>query len=114
MIRRQGILKPLMVQQRTDSLPGFPTLAKSAAAGCGFCDFLHAAFLRAKIPALEEGQGEVSVRLAYAWGVRDGQESDEGLQALVAEVLDARGQRVGVLHFGVYASTGMCASCCFG
>jgi hypothetical protein len=36
---------------------------------------------------------------------------EEGLQALVAEVLDAHSQRVGTLHFSVYSRTGMCSLC---
>lgn len=99
-----GILKLLMSQRRTDSSPGFPTLAKS---GCSFCGFLRTAILRANVQALQR-QTDVSIHLAYAWGMRNCGESDEeGLQALDVEVLDAQGVRAGFFRFPIYSSTGM-------
>jgi hypothetical protein len=96
-----GILKLLMSQQRTDSSPGFPMLAKS---GCSFCGFLRIAILRANVPALQQ-QTDVSIHLAYAWGIRSCGESDEeGLQALDVEVHDAQGATLAFFRFPIYSS----------
>ncbi len=101
-----GTLKLLTPQERTDTSPDFPTLAKSAASGCGFCGFLRASLLIAKIQALER-QIEISIALAYVWCGRHGRIGlDEGLQALVAEIYHPHGERVGSLRFGVFSSTG--------
>ena len=102
-----GVLKLLMSQQRSDSSPDFPTLAKSAAAGCGFCGFLRSSILRANIQDLEK-QGNVSVHLAYAWGNGGEPDDEPRLQGFVAEVYDAQGGAVGSLHFAIYSSTGKC------
>jgi hypothetical protein len=104
--RIPGGLDLLMCQQRTDSSPAFPTLAQSAAAGCGFCGFLCAAILRANIKTLER-QGQVSIRLGYALGLRRWVGStEERLQALVAEVYGSYSERLGSIHFGIYTSHG--------
>jgi hypothetical protein len=60
-----GVLKLLMSQRRTDVSQDFPALAASAAADCGFCNFLRAALLQANIQALER-RGQVSLHLTYA------------------------------------------------
>jgi hypothetical protein len=102
---RPGLLKLLMRQQRTDSSPDFPTLAESAAAGCGLCGFLRAGVLQANIRALEK-QGEVSIVLSYAWGPRRGVVSKgEGLQALLMTIFDAQGS-IATLRFSVYSRDG--------
>lgn len=99
--------KRLMHQNRTDSSPDFPTLAKSAAAGCGLCGYLRAAVLRASIKAMKR-QGEASIHLFYTWGPRRFEGSRDGLQALTAKLHDARGQEVGTLQFNVYSRDGTC------
>jgi hypothetical protein len=107
---REDNLKPLMHQDRADSSPDFPALAKSAAAGCGLCAFLRAAILRENSKALGS-HGEVTIDLFYSWGHRQYGESAKGLVALTAKLLDARRQEVGGLQFNVYArdcSIGRC------
>jgi hypothetical protein len=99
-----------MAQQRTDSSPDFPTLAKSAVAGCQFCAFLRTAVLRAKIPALER-QEEVAIHLFYAWGpflwMPPEWDLEEGLHGLFAEVyLALENVHIGTLQFKVYSSDG--------
>jgi hypothetical protein len=99
-----GILMPLMSQQRTDSSPGFPMLAKS---GCSFCGFLRTAILRANVPALQQ-QIDVSIHLAYAWGMRNcGETDEEGLQALDVEVHEVQGAMLGFFRFPIYSNAGM-------
>jgi hypothetical protein len=99
-----GILMPLMSQQRTDSSPGFPMLAKS---GCSFCGFLRTAILRANVPALQQ-QIDVSIHLAYAWGMRNcGETDEEGLQALDVEVHEVQGAILGFFRFPIYSNGGM-------
>ena len=101
-----GALKLLTPQERTDTSPDFPKLANSAASGCGFCGFLRASLLMSKIQALQR-QGEVSISLAYAWGLRSwGRSNEEGLQALVAQIRHAHNEEVATLHFSIFSSSG--------
>jgi hypothetical protein len=102
-IKMKGLSRSLMLQGRTDSSPDFPKLAKSTAAGCGFCGFLRSAIFRANIRALGK-QEEVSIYIYYHWGPRIPALGEEaGLQALVARVHNAHGEEVSALRFNVYS-----------
>lgn len=107
-----GFSKILMGRDRVDSSPNFPTLAKLAAAGCGFCGFLRDAILQANIETLERQreqsiQEEVTIRLLYIWGHPRGIVSEPGgLQALTAHLVADDGTLVGTLHFRVYSEDG--------
>lgn len=109
--RQRGSLKLLMIQERNDSSPDFPTLADSAAQGCGFCGFVRAAILREKIQAMET-QKTVRVGLFYAWDPREWLTTQwdlgEGLHMFFVEIYtDHRTQAAheifGILQFKVYS-----------
>jgi hypothetical protein len=99
-----------MHQDRADSSPDFPALAKSAAAGCGLCAFLRAAILRTNAKALGRHE-EVTIHLFYSWVHCRYRDLAKGLVGLTAKLLDARRKVVGGLQFNVYArdcSIGRC------
>jgi hypothetical protein len=109
---RQPKILGLMRQERTDSSPDFPTLAKSAAAGCSACGFLRTAILRANIQTLES-RGEVGIDLYYAWcyhgaGFEDDPHAErrDGLHTLFVDLFSASEDMVGTLRFHVYSSDG--------
>lgn len=56
--------------ERTDAVPGLPSITTNAAAGCGFCKFLLKSDLKNRcVRACEEGfdVSTVSISLAYLW-----------------------------------------------
>jgi len=102
---RAGVLKLLMGQERDELLPGFSYLARSAAAGCQFCRFIHTSFLQASrsIKGLQI-HGRATLRMAYHWGRRSVRDDRDGLQAFVATVFGPDGKKAAALHFGIYAA----------